>query len=233
MSVRPFVGTSGYNFEAWKGTFYPARLPPEDWLAFYATHLPSVEINYTFYRTPSESTVKAWAHKVPDTFRLTLKASQRITHKGRLTDKDSTDYFTGKLSGLGDRAGALLVQLPPFVRKDVEKLQAFLSWLPPGVRPALEFRHKSWFDPEVENVLRTARAALCISDDGELECPVWSTASYGYLRLRRDTYDDAMLKDWADRIRAQNWEDVFCYFKHEDAAQGVGYSKAMLGLLGA
>ena len=136
-----------------------------------------------------------------------------------------------KVKVLGEQLGPTLVQLPPSLRKDAARLKAFLALLPAHVRPAFEFRHKSWFDDEIMTILKDARAALCIADDEELACPVWATADYGYLRMRRETYDAAALTDWASRLKALPWQDCFIYFKHEDAAQGVGLAHQMTALM--
>lgn len=229
--MRCFAGTSGYNFDAWKGIFYPEDLGPDEWLHFYAQRLPSVEINYTFYRTPNVKTLETWATQVPGEFRFSLKASQRITHRTRLADADTTTFFCDRIKVLGSQLGPTLVQLPPFFRKDADRLKTFLQSLPSHVRPALEFRNKSWFDDEIKAILQEHRAALCIADDDDLECPLWATADYGYLRLRKEVYDPAALKDWADRIKAQSWSHCFIYFKHEDGAVGVKLAHEMMALL--
>lgn len=226
------AGTSGFNFDGWRGVFYPPDLPTGAWLSFYAARLATVEINYSFYRVPSSATLQGWAQQVPDTFRFSLKASQRISHRTRLADRSSADYFCARVTELGASLGPVLVQLPPTLRKDVERLRTFLSWLPPGMRAAVEFRHKSWFeDPEVEAVLRQAGAALCIADEEGLEVPRWATAPFGYLRLRRQAYDAPMLADWAGWVRQQSWGDAFVYFKHEEAAQGVALADQFMGLV--
>ncbi|MBI5497427.1 MAG: DUF72 domain-containing protein [Deltaproteobacteria bacterium] len=228
--MEMFAGTSGYDFDGWKGHFYPEDLPRDRRLAHYAAHLPTVEINYSFYRMPSAGTLQAWAEHVPESFRFVMKASQRITHRGRLADAPSTAFFAERVSLLGPRLGPVLVQLPPFFRKDAERLRIFLSSLPAHVRPAVEFRHKSWFDDEVRSILAEAKAALCLADDGELDCPEWATAEFGYLRLRRENYDDAALRDWAAKVRAMPWTRCFAFFKHEEAAVGVRLAKRWMEL---
>lgn len=229
--MRCLAGTSGYNFDAWKGVFYPADLSSDEWLHFYSTQLPTVEINYTFYRIPNVKTLESWSNQVPGEFRFALKASQRITHRTRLQDPESVTYFADRIKILGSQLGPTLVQLPPFFRKDADRLRAFLQALPPHVRPALEFRNKSWFDDEIEGILREHRAALCIADDDELPSPFWATAAdYGYVRLRREAYDAAALADWAARIKAQSWQNCFVYFKHEDGALGVKLAQQLMGI---
>jgi len=231
--MQCLVGTSGYNFEGWKGVFYPADLPASRWLSYYAQRLPTVEINYTFYRIPNSKTLEGWDAQVPEHFRFALKASQRITHRTKLQDAESTAYFCDKVKSLQGKLGPTLVQLPPTFRKDAERLRTFLASLAPHIRPALEFRHKSWFDDEIRQILTEARAALCIAEDEDLQCPLWATSTEGYVRLRLQEYSAAALRDWADRIKAQPWERCFIYFKHEDAAQGVGLADQLKALLPA
>ena len=140
MLMRCLAGTSGYNFDGWKGYFYPRDLPSSRWLSFYAERLPTVEINYTFYRIPNLKTLQGWTQQTPETFRFALKASQRITHKGRLNDVESTRYFCDRVVDMGSQLGPTLVQLPPSMRKDAERLKTFLASLPSHIRPAVEFR---------------------------------------------------------------------------------------------
>ncbi len=211
-----YVGTSGYSYKEWKGTFYPQDLPDKQMLHFYGERFRSVEINNTFYRMPKASVLEAWAQEVPPDFKFVLKASQRITHMQRLKDAgDSVSYLLKVAVALNDRLGPLLFQLPPYLKKDVPRLREFLALLPRDCRSAFEFRHESWFDDEVFGLLREHQVALCIAEaeDG-VEVPFVSTADWGYLRLRRPDYGDAELKAWGDRVRGQNWRDAFIFFKH-------------------
>jgi uncharacterized protein YecE (DUF72 family) len=216
------VGTSGYSYKEWKGSFYPADLPEKQMLRYYGKRFRTVEINNTFYRMPSETVLKKWAEEVPAGFAFVLKASQRITHQHRLKDADDSVAYLLKVAGtLQDRLGALLFQLPPFLHKDLPRLRGFLALLPPERRVAFEFRHPSWFDDEVYGALRAHDAALCIAEaDDELEVPFVATAKWGYLRLRRPDYGDRELRDWAKRVQDQEWEDAFVFFKHEDEGKG-------------
>jgi len=225
--VRVLTGTSGYSYKEWKGTFYPEDLPATGMLAHYAGRLSAVEINNTFYRMPKREVVRGWAEQVPDGFLFVLKATNRITHKKRLKDAgDELAYVTSTARELGDKLGPMLFQLPPFLRKDVPRLRAFLASLPPGWAAAFEFRHASWVDDEVHDALREAGCALVVSDaDGAEEPPVVATASFGYLRLRRERYAPEALDAWAERIRAQPWEQAFVFFKHEE--DGAGPAAAM------
>ncbi len=216
------VGTSGFSYKEWKGAFYPEDLPNGDMLGYYAERLGAVEINNTFYRMPSRSVLESWADQVPPSFRFSIKASRKITHFKRLKDTaDETAYLIETLGALGDRLGVVLFQLPPNFRCDLERLEAFADLLPATVPAAFEFRHQSWRDEAVHDVLRSRGLALCHADTDEDddEEPV-STADWGYLRLRRAEYADADLRRWVDRIRAPGWERAFVFFKHEDAGAG-------------
>jgi len=219
--MRVLAGTSGFSYKEWKGSFYPEDLPAERMLAYYAERLPSVEINNTFYRMPKPALLESWAAEVSPEFRFVLKASQRITHFKRLKDAASeVEYFFGVASTLGERLGPVLVQLPPNLKKDLPRLEAFLATLPAGARPAFEFRHASWFEDDVFDALRGTGAALCVAEDEELATPLVATAGWGYLRLRRQDYDDAAVAGWADRVRGQTWSEAYVFFKHEDAGAG-------------
>ena len=219
--MRVLTGTSGFSYKEWKGSFYPEDLPADRMLAYYSERLPAVEINNTFYRMPKAALLESWAAEVAPEFRFVLKASQRITHFKRLKDTGSeVEYFFGVASTLGERLGPVLVQLPPNLKKDLPRLEAFLATLPAGARPAFEFRHASWFEEDVFEALRGKGAALCVAEDEELATPLVATASWGYLRLRRQDYDGAAVAAWADRVRAQPWSEAYVFFKHEDAGSG-------------
>src|ERR1041385_3417655 len=229
-----YVGTSGFSYKEWKGSFYPEDLPEKQLLEFRRVLFRSVEINNTFYRMPKASVLEAWAQEVPPDFKFVLKASQRITHMQRLKDAgDSVSYLLKVAVALNDRLGPLLFQLPPYLKKDVPRLREFLALLPRDCRSAFEFRHESWFDDEVFGLLREHQVALCIAEaeDG-VEVPFVSTADWGYLRLRRPDYGDAELKAWGDRVRGQNWSDAFLFFKHEDEGKGPQMAKRFLELAG-
>ncbi len=227
-----YVGTSGYSYKEWKGTFYPEDLPDKQMLHFYGERFRSVEINNTFYRMPKESVLESWAQEVPTEFKFVLKAPQRITHTQRLKDAgDSVSYFLKVAGTLKERLGPLLFQLPPYLKKDVPRLREFFALLPPNRRTAFEFRHESWFEEEVFALLREHQAALCIAEaeDG-VEVPFVPTADWGYLRLRRPDYGDPELKAWAQRIQGQGWRDTFIFFKHEDEGKGPQMAKRFLDL---
>jgi uncharacterized protein YecE (DUF72 family) len=230
-----YVGTSGFAYKEWKGTFYPADLPDKQMLRFYGEHFRSVEINNTFYRMPKESVLEGWASEVPTDFKFVLKASQRITHMQRLKDADNSLGYLLKVAGsLRDRLGPLLFQLPPYLKKDAPRLRDFLALLPGDCRAAFEFRHQSWFDAEVFDLLRQHHAVLCIAEaENDLEIPFESTADWGYLRLRRPDYGDPELKSWGDRIAQQKWGDAFVFFKHEEEGKGAAMAKRFLELTGS
>jgi uncharacterized protein YecE (DUF72 family) len=220
--MRVLCGTSGYNYDAWKGRFYPSDLAAAKMLGYYAGRFPTVEINYTFYRKPTEKALEGWARQTPAGFRFALKAWQRITHQKRLRDcTDLVTVFCATARTLGDKLGPMLVQLPPNLKKDVPLLDEFLAAWPKDLRAAFEFRHRTWFDDAVFSSLRSAGAALCIADQEEFETPLERTAPWGYFRLRRVEYDAAALDGWAQRLLGAGFtDDVSVYFKHEDEAKG-------------
>jgi uncharacterized protein YecE (DUF72 family) len=227
-----YVGTSGYSYKEWKGTFYPEDLSEKQMLRFYGERFRSVEINNTFYRMPKASVLEAWAAEVPAEFKFVLKASQRITHIQRLKDAgDSLAYLIKVAAVLKQRLGPFLFQLPPNFKKDAVRLREFLALLPPDSITAFEFREASWFDEEIFELLRKHRIALCIAEaeDG-VEVPFVSTADWGYLRLRRPDYGDEELKGWIGRIREQNWQNAFIFFKHEDEGKGPAMARRFLEL---
>jgi uncharacterized protein YecE (DUF72 family) len=226
--MRVLVGTSGYSYKEWKGSFYPHDLPAAKFLPFYASHFDTVEINNTFYRMPEAKTVAKWAGEVPEKFVFVLKAPQRITHQKRLAGAgDDVRFFFEAAAELGPKLGPVLFQLPPFSRKDVPRLRDFLKVLPRHP-VAFEFRHETWFDGEVSSVLRDHDAALCVADTDEVADPgslQMSTASWGYLRLRRTEYRDGEIERWAERVKQQPWSSAFVFFKHEDEGKGPAFAR--------
>ena len=217
-----YVGTSGYNYKEWKGPFYPEKMPNKDMLGYYSERLKSVEINNTFYRVPKPHVVESWVEQVPEDFRFVAKATRRITHIKRLKEVgEETEYFLGIASHFRDRLGAILFQLPPYLQKNTDRLNAFLDLLPKGTPAAMEFRHETWYDDEVMEALRSHNVALCTAHDDEdsdddVALKFRSTANWGYLRLRGKGYTESDLKTWAQKIESQDWERVFVFFKHED-----------------
>ncbi len=220
--MRLRVGTSGFSYKEWKGPFYPEDLPNDRMLEWYAGKLDAVEINNTFYRMPTRTLLEGWAEQVPEEFRFAMKASRKITHQKKLEGcADEASYLAETSGALGPRLGPTLVQLPPYLKKDVERLAMFLACLPEDFRVAVEFRSSSWFDEEVYDALRTAGAALVVSDMAEKdEPPVVATAPFGYARLRRVEYDDDALARWAARFAEAGWDEAYVFFKHEDEATG-------------
>jgi uncharacterized protein YecE (DUF72 family) len=222
--VELHVGTSGYSYKEWKGSFYPEDLAAKNMLSYYGERLDAVEINNTFYRLPKASVLESWASQVPDGFRFSIKASRRITHFTRLKEeaREPTEYLLSTIGALGERMGVLLFQLPPNLKKDTPRLEAFLEVLPEGTPAAFEFRHDTWKDDEVHAVLRARDMALVCADteDSNTDEPLVSTASWGYLRLRRPDYDDADLARWAQQVATLGWKRAFVFFKHEDEGAG-------------
>ncbi|MEX2282642.1 MAG: DUF72 domain-containing protein [Gemmatimonadota bacterium] len=225
-----FTGTSGFAYKEWKGSFYPEDLSDKKMLPFYASHFGTVEINNTFYRMPSDTVLADWSSQVPAHFRFILKASRQITHNKRLKEvAEPVEYFLKTSAALGEKRGPFLFQLPPNLKKDVERLKTFLALLPVDVRAALEFRHESWHDEDVFTALRDRNAALCIAhvdeEEGALQTPFVVTADWGYLRLRKVGYGPGELEDWAVRAKQPSWGDVFVFFKHEDEGTGPKLAK--------
>ncbi|MDH3297750.1 MAG: DUF72 domain-containing protein [Gemmatimonadota bacterium] len=219
--MNVMAGTSGFSYKEWKGPFYPEDLPASRMLAWYADQLPAVEINNTFYRMPSPSVLESWADQVGENFRFVLKASRRITHFKRLKDvEDEVDFFLRSAASLGDRLGAVLFQLPPNMKKDVDRLEALLGQLGDPSRAAFEFRHESWTDPEVIACLTNHGATLCAADTEERPADIVPTGSLGYLRLRQPGYDEGELERWVSAVRGAGWDRAFVFFKHEDEGAG-------------
>ena len=232
--MRIWVGTSGYNYPEWRGSFYPAKLPAGRMLEYYAERFTTVEINYTFYRVPNEKILAGWSRETPPAFRLTLKAPERITHIAKLQDcGELLQYFLRTAATLGPKLGAILFQLPPYFRKELAVLDAFLALLPAQCCAAFEFRHASWMEPEVFARLRARNLALCIADSGKFSTPPEITARYAYFRLRDAGYTPADLTRWARLIRARtaDCDDVYVYFKHEEAGKGPQFARVLLDVM--
>jgi uncharacterized protein YecE (DUF72 family) len=226
--MRVFTGTSGYSYKEWKGRFYPEKIKEAEMLGFYAGRFPTVEINNTFYRMPAADMLRKWREQTPASFTFVLKAPQRITHHKRLGDVGGdVSYFFDTAKALGPKLGPVLFQLPPYMKKDLDRLKAFLDLMPADPPAAFEFRHASWFDDDVREALRARGAALCLADtDEEPLGELAVTADWGYLRLRRLAYTEADLASWAERVRSQPWGRAFVFFKHEDEARGPEFAAA-------
>ena len=217
-----YAGTSGYGYREWKGKFYPEKISPGEMLRFYAERFNSVEINNTFYRMPSTKILTSWADQVPSHFVFAFKAPQVITHLKRLKQVDQeTSYFFRTLSVFGEQLGPVLFQFPKSFHADPLDLEDFLDLIPPKRQCAFEFRSASGFDRSIRDLLRAKGCALCMADtDEDPVQDITSTATWGYLRLRRSDYSDADLVKWTERIFAEQWKKVFIFFKHEDGAKG-------------
>ncbi len=201
--MKLLAGTSGFAFKEWKGPFYPEDLKDDAMLGYYAGKFPTVEINNTFYRLPKEQVLLDWAARVPESFTFAIKASQKITHFARLKPEsaESVTYLLKVTQALGARLGPILFQLPPNLKKEFDRLKAFVATLPVDGKYTIEFRHESWFTDDVFDLLRERDIPLCISEQPELASPVVATASWGYVRLHRFDYDAVRLAEWAKRIR--------------------------------
>jgi len=223
------AGASGYSFKEWKGIFYPEKCKPEEMLPFYSERITTVEINNTFYRMPQPAMLESWVKCTPPHFRFAIKASRRITHMSRLKDtaQEPVEFLYRNLAALGAKRGPVLFQLPPNLKKDVPRLEAFLAMLPADHRAAFEFREQSWFDDDVYAALRGAGAALVLSErEDNAPPPLVETTGWGYLRLRLEAYDEDGFRKWAEHIRATGWKETYAYFMHEPTAPA--YAQALL-----
>lgn len=220
--MRTWVGTSGFSYKEWKGSFYPEDLSADGMLEYYSARLSSVEINNTFYRMPNRKTLAGWAERTPETFKFVLKASMKITHRKRLKNvADELDYLIPTMGELSTKLGPTLVQLPPNMKQDLDRLSGFLDLLPPGFQAAFEFRNTSWFDDSTFELLRDRGQSLVVADTGdETLLAVEPTAPFAYARLRREEYTDDELDQWAERLTGLGAEDLYVFFKHEDGGTG-------------
>jgi len=230
-----WVGTSGFQYPEWKGTFYPEKLSTAKMLPYYSGRFSTTEINYSFYRIPSEKTLTKWFTDTPAEFRFAMKAPQEITHARRLRDCAGVlERFCAVLKALGGKLGPVLFQLPPFQRGDVALLRDFLATLPAELHSAFEFRHASWFNDEVYDVLRSKNAALCVADTEKLTTPIVATAGFGYFRLRNPAYTKADIARWAKVVRdtSERTGHACVYFKHEESGVGPKFARQLLDALG-
>lgn len=218
------VGTSGWQYASWRGRFYPEKLRQADWLEHYAARFRTVEVNNAFYRLPEASTFSAWAQRTPDDFVVVVKVSRYLTHIKRLKDpEEPVARFMERARHLGRKLGPVLVQLPPNLQADVERLDAALAQFPADVRVTVEFRHPSWFTDETKALLERRGAALCLADSPHRETPLWRTADWGYVRLHEGTasprpcYSREALDAWAGRV-ADLWgrdDEVYAFFNND------------------
>ena len=229
--MRLLAGTSGFSYKEWVGEFYPEKTPAKSMLAYYASKLPIVEINNTFYRMPKREAIQGWRSQVPDSFRFAIKVPQRISHFKRLRDCGADlRVLLAALEDLGGSLGSLLVQLPPHARCDTAALESFLGELPRSARAAFEFRHDSWIVPPVFELLKASNAALVQSESDDTFEPLPWTADWAYLRLRRVDYTPADLVRWHARIEAAGVNEAQVFFKHEDGATGPRLATQLLAL---
>jgi len=222
--VTVWIGTSGWQYRDWRGRFYPERLPQSRWLECYAEHFATVESNNAFYRLPERRTFEQWAARTPPDFVMAVKVSRYLTHILRLRDpEEPVARFVDRVEGLGSKLGPVLVQLPPQLRRDDERLARTLEQFPASFRVAVEFRHPSWFVDEVRQLLTERHVALCLADRRRPLTPVWRTADWTYVRFHegrsapRPCYGRAALASWARRL-ADTWtpdEDVWAYFNND------------------
>jgi uncharacterized protein YecE (DUF72 family) len=229
-----WLGTSGFQYAEWKGTFYPETLSAAKMLPYYAERFATTEINYSFRRIPSAKTIEGWWKATPERFKFSLKAPQQITHFSKLRDcGDTLRFFVQVISDLETKLGPILFQLPPGLKKDADLLGSFLREIPDGLRAAFEFRNESWLDEEVFAILRERNIALCVAESEKLVTPVVATADYGYLRLRREDYQTADMARWAEILKAKNdeWSDAFVYLKHEESGIGPKLAAQLSELL--
>jgi uncharacterized protein YecE (DUF72 family) len=231
-AAQVFVGTSGYNYPEWRGTFYPEKFSTDKMLTFYAERFRTVEINYTFYRLPTEKLLTGWAAATPDQFTFTLKAPRRITHDAKLQRcEDLVQTFCRTARTLGSKLATLLFQLPPTFKKDADVLRAFVDLLPDDARAAFEFRHSSWLDEDTFDVLRRRNVALCVADSEKMSTPVEVTADYAYFRLRDEGYQDRDLERWAATVRSLSAATAYVYFKHEERGLGPVFAQKLIDLV--
>lgn len=237
-SIR--VGTSGWIYKAWRGPFYPPKLPQRLWFTHYASVFDTTEINATFYRLPSQAAVANWREMAPTDFVFAWKASRFITHMKRLRDvEDSLTRVFGPMTALGAKLGPCLFQLPPQMPQDLERLKVFLGMLPPG-RHVVEFRHDSWYEPAVFDALAGHNVALCVSDHHHAPAPFVATADFAYIRGHgpdgryAGAYPDKTLDRWADQALAWMAEgrEVFAYFDNDIGCAAPGDAQRLKAKLG-
>ncbi len=228
-----YAGTSGFAYAAWKPAFYPAKLKADQFLNHYAGRLNCVEINYTFRRLPAATTLAKWVEATPASFVFAVKAHMRITHIMRLKNAEqATEIFFKAIDPLRSarRLGPVLFQLPPALKCDVGLLKAYLELLPGEMRHAFEFRHTSWLNEEVYDVLRGRNISLCVAESERLEIPEVITADFVYYRLRKPDYTAEDVDGIAARAREllAGGRDLYLMFKHEETPEGALNAERLL-----
>jgi uncharacterized protein YecE (DUF72 family) len=240
MTFHYHIGTSGWHYDHWRDIFYPAKLTKAAWLEFYARHFNTVELNNSFYRLPSEDAFATWRDSSPPSFTFAVKVSRFITHIKRLKNsQEALDNFIARARILGEKLGPLLYQLPPNMPRNDEVLASFLSILPPGMRHVIEFRHESWLEAEVFEILRQYNIGLCVFDMPRLTCPLVVTADFAYIRfhgsgqLYSSCYPDRELADWARRIADlnENLQAIYIYFNNDIEGFALRNAKTLRGYL--
>lgn len=219
-----WIGTSGWQYDHWKNRFYPPGLAQRAWYESYAERFATVESNAAFYRLPERRTFESWAERSPADFVMAVKVSRYLTHVKKLAEpEEPVERFVGRVRGLGSKLGPVLLQLPPQLHLDRERLARTLDRFPAGMRVAVEFRHESWWVEDIEALLADHGMALCLADRRGVLGPIWRTASWTYLRFHqgratpRPSYGDAALASWANRLAA-TWsadEDAWVYFNND------------------
>jgi uncharacterized protein YecE (DUF72 family) len=227
-----YAGTSGFAYDAWKPDFYPKEVKSKQYLAHYATRLNAVEINYTFRRLVSSSTLENWVQATPENFVFVIKAHQRLTHIQRLKPGEFNELFFKSIDPLRvvKRLGPVLFQLPPNLKADTALIADFLATVPKDLRCAIEFRHPSWLADPVYALLEQHGAALCLAETDDFTIPEVVTGGFVYCRLRKSDYtpeDRALIQERVDRLLADN-RDVYVFFKHEETPAGALYAEALL-----
>lgn len=235
------IGTSGWHYDSWRGPFFPEDLPLKKQLEFYAGRFPTTELNGVFYRTPTPEAVKSWRAQTGSDFVFAWKASKFITHWKRLSENsvNSLDLLEDRLSLLGKKAGPVLFQLPPNFKADADRLAAFFKLLSNKRRYSFEFRHPSWYEPEIFRLLHERNISLCISDHHDAPSPWKRTADFVYVRGHgpqgryKDHYGDAALSDWARRIKSWKRQgcDVFVYFDNDQKSAAPADARRLIELL--
>jgi uncharacterized protein YecE (DUF72 family) len=218
------IGTSGWQYRDWRGSFYDKSVPISRWLEAYAERFVTVEANGTFYRLPERQTFEQWRSRTPQTFEFSLKASRFLTHVRRLREpKSAIDLLIERAKGLGEKLGPILVQLPPTLHCDLPRLDEALAAFPSSVNVVVELRHESWLQDSTADLLRCHGAATCLADrHGVLE-PLWRTSDWGYVRLHegraqpKPCYGSAALRSWAERIAEAYGPGatVYVYFNND------------------
>jgi len=222
--MRYYIGTSGWHYEHWRYSFYPGTLAKAKWLEFYAGYFDTVELNNSFYRLPSEAAFAAWRDSSPAGFTFAVKVSRFVTHIKRLKNvQEAVETFMSRAKILGEKLGPLLYQLPPNMHRNDDRLEAFLGTLPRGMKHVFEFRHRSWLDDEVFEILHKHNVGLCVFDMPSLTCPLVATADFAYIRFHGSTglyfscYSDEELAGWAERLAglATKLKEVYIYFNND------------------